>query len=169
MKNRIVTLRKDVKESKTEEIRIAEGDEGFVLTLDGELLTLPSGCNRLPAGSRAFALRRMAACEGVAGAGEAPGPRGWFCFRCELLCPRRFALRYQSDLLDGDAGAVLTCLAREALNEALNKARADGGTARSVKLWAECRRILEQRLLDCGWQLTRFRPCRLTREGEVSA
>lgn len=169
MKNRIVTLRKDVEAYKTEEILIADGEEGFVLTLDGELLTLPSGCNRLPAGSRAFALCRMAACEGVAGAGEAPGLRGWFCFRCVLLCPRRFALRYQSALLDGDAEAVLTSLAREALNEAMNIAQADGGSARSEKLWTECRRILERRLLDCGWQLTRFRPCRLIRGGEVSA
>ena len=163
MNGGIVTMRMGAREYKSEEILITGGEEGFALTSDGELLSLPSGCHRLTAGDRAIVLRRAAACECVAGAGEASGPHGWFGFRCELICARRFVSRFRENLLEGVAAEdLLTRMARQCLAEALV---CDGQS----RVWTSCRCRLERALLDNGWRLTGFRPGRLDRGEEVSA
>ena len=171
MKDEIVTLRRGAEDCyKEETLWVRLGEEGFLLTPSGDLLTLLPGRHRLPAGGRAVALRSGAPYVGVAGAGDVPAPGGgtlggWVRFRCALISPRRFAARCGEALLGGaSAGALLTEAVRRALEEGLR-----GGAEAPAARWRRCREAARQNLLERGWQLTAFRPERLERGGEVSA
>ena len=96
MEERIVTLRRCVDVDHKEELLIGEGEEGFLMTGASGLRTLPAGLHRWNADCDALVFRCDAIYEGVAGAGEGKGARGWFSFRCTLLSPRRFAGRSPS-------------------------------------------------------------------------
>ena len=130
-------------------------EERYVMTADGDVLAMLPGCRQPTPEGRSLSLARGALCEGVAGAGDAPGPGGWFRYRCALIAPRRFAARCGEALISGrNAEEILREAARTALEEALRKDGSDGPRS----LWPACRRRLEEALLDRGWQLRAFRP-----------
>ena len=143
-----------------EAIRADVSEEAAVRLENGDVISVLPGCELSLMGrgaETALAFRRGAEFAGVAGAGGVARPGGgqtggWAFFACRLLSARRFALRRWDELMAGkSAEDVLADIVRAALREAL--ARAQG-----PRLWLECRSGVEAALLNCGWELTDFRP-----------
>ena len=161
MENAIVTRRLGQSElNKLEAIRVDDWEEAEVRLQNGDVISVLPGCETSLAGlsaEAALTLRREAEYAGVAGAGGVARPGGgqaggWAFFTCRLLSARRFALHKWNELAAGkSAEEALADIVRGALGEAL--AKSDG-----PRLWLECRSGAEAALLNCGWELTDFRP-----------
>ena len=88
---------------------------------------------------------------------------GWCSFRCRLLSARRYAKRFGGALLQGQSVQdTLTICVRQALTDVF--VQMDPATPYR-QIWMQSKRLTEERLLDCGWQLKCFTPQRLI-EGE---
>lgn len=136
---------------------------GVQSVLPGSAASIPSNA------AGVILLHRNAAVAGDAGAccqafGRDRTLGGWCSYQCRLLSGRRFVSRHGAALLRGQSAKdVLTSCVRRALENAFSQA---DRAASSRQIWQQGKRLTEERLLDCGWQLERFIPQRLQIEGE---